>query len=497
MHNPTLLQFFHWYYPDGGQLWPEAAERAAWLADIGITSVWLPPCYKGESGTCSPGYDVYDLFDLGEFDQKGARATKYGDKQQLLKAVETLRSHNLGVLLDVVLNHKMGADEKERIRVNRVNPDNRDELEGEAIEAEAWTRFTFPARAGKYSRFIWDYKCFSGVDHIENPDENGIFKIINDYTDDGWSEQVDDELGNFDYLMGANIDFRNRAVAEELKYWARWIMNELPCTGFRLDAVKHIPAWFYKQWITHIEEVAPQPMFIVAEYWSHDVEKLLRYLHQVDHKTQLFDAPLQLNFHHASTRGADYDLRTIFNATLTERDPFHAVTLVANHDTQPLQSLEAPVEPWFKPLAYALILLREQGVPTVFYPDLFGARYQDDGDAGEQYTVEMPAVAELEALIRARQRYAHGAQTDYFDHVNCIAFSRSGTAEHPGCVVVLSNGDDGEKQVTLGAAFAGSAWHDYLGHRQEEVTLDESGGALFYCNAGSVSVWVKADTLEA
>ncbi|MDI8752022.1 hypothetical protein MJH54_31455, partial [Salmonella enterica subsp. enterica serovar Montevideo] len=42
----------------------------------------------------------------------------------------------------------------------------------------------------------------------------------------------------------------------------------------------------------------------------------------------------------------------------------------ANHDTQPLQALEAPVEPWFKPLAYALILLRENGVPSVFYPDL-------------------------------------------------------------------------------------------------------------------------------
>ena len=52
-----------------------------------------------------------------------------------------------------------------------------------------------------------------------------------------------------------------------------------------------------------------------------------------------------------------------------EADPFHAVTLVANHDTQPLQALEAPVEPWFKPLAYALILLRENGVPSVFYPD--------------------------------------------------------------------------------------------------------------------------------
>ena len=29
-------------------------------------------------------------------------------------------------------------------------------------------------------------------------------------------------LGNFDYLMGENIDFRNHAVTEEIKYWARW-----------------------------------------------------------------------------------------------------------------------------------------------------------------------------------------------------------------------------------------------------------------------------------
>ena len=56
-------------------------------------------------------------------------------------------------------------------------------------------RVTFPARAGQYSQFIWDFKCFSGIDHIENPDEDGIFKIVNDYTGEGWNDQVDDELG--------------------------------------------------------------------------------------------------------------------------------------------------------------------------------------------------------------------------------------------------------------------------------------------------------------
>lgn len=493
MPNPTLLQFFHWYYPDGSKLWPEVAERAEKLAEIGITDAWLPPAYKGESGGYSVGYDSYDLFDLGEFDQKGSRATKYGSKEQLIAAAEALRAHHIGVIMDVVLNHKMGADEKEQMQVHRVNADNRDEIEPEAFQAEAWTRFTFPERAGQYSKFVWDYKCFSGVDHIENPDENGVFKIVNDYTGEGWNDQVDDELGNFDYLMGANIDFRNRAVTEELKYWARWMMQEIPCTGFRLDAVKHIPAWFYKEWIEHIQEVADQPLFIVAEYWSHEVDKLQQYIHQVEGKTLLFDAPLQMNFHHASREGANYDLSQLFSNTLVEQDPWHAVTLVANHDTQPLQSLEAPVEPWFKPLAYALILLREEGVPAIFYPDLFGASYEDQDSEGENHKIDMPAIPELEALIRARQIYAHGVQTLWFDHPNCVAFSRSGTEENPGCVVIMSNGETGEKSLSLGETLAGKTWRDYLGNQTGRVTADDRGTALFRCNAGSVSVWVLTE----
>lgn len=91
MKNPTLLQFFHWYYPEGGKLWQEVTERADSLNDIGINMVWLPPAYKGASGGYSVGYDSYDLFDLGEFDQKGTLATKYGDKTQLLAAINELK----------------------------------------------------------------------------------------------------------------------------------------------------------------------------------------------------------------------------------------------------------------------------------------------------------------------------------------------------------------------------------------------------------------------
>lgn len=137
MRNPTLLQCFHWYYPTGGELWREVTALAPNLNEIGINMVWLPPAYKGASGGYSVGYDSYDLFDLGEFDQKGSFATKYGDKAQLLEAINALKSNQIAVLLDVVVNHKMGADEKEPVRVQRVDAQDRTQISDEIIECEA------------------------------------------------------------------------------------------------------------------------------------------------------------------------------------------------------------------------------------------------------------------------------------------------------------------------------------------------------------------------
>ena len=153
------------------------------------------------------------------------------------------------------------------------------------------------------------------------------------------------------------------------------------------------------------------------------------------------------------------------------------------------------MEAWFKPLAYALILLRENGVPSVFYPDLYGASYDDIGSDGERYHVDMPVVDKLDTLILARQRFAHGVQTLWFDHPNCIAFSRSGTEDDPGCVVVMSNGDAGEKTLALGENYANKTWCDFLGNQSQQVTTDENGTGIFTCPAGNVSVWVIEEAI--
>ena len=93
----------------------------------------------------------------------------------------------------MVFNHKLGADEKEQVHVFKVDANNRNDIDDRGFDALAYTRFTFPGRRGVHSEFIWDYTCFSGVDYVEQPDDKGVFKIANDYGDDGWNDQVDDE----------------------------------------------------------------------------------------------------------------------------------------------------------------------------------------------------------------------------------------------------------------------------------------------------------------
>ncbi len=133
--------------------------------------------------------------------------------------------------------------------------------------------------------------------------------------------------------------------------------------------------------------------------------------------------------------------------------------------------------------------------PRSFYADLFGASYEDTGGDGETYAIEMPVIEQLHELIDARQRFAHGVQTLWFDHPNCIAFSRSGTDDDPGCVVIMSNGDEGEKTLTLGENYGNKRWRDFLGNREEIVETDGEGCATFTCNGGSVSVWVLEEVL--
>ena len=161
----TMIQYFQWYLEDDATLWNTIKKESKSLKEMGFTSIWMPPAYKGHEGIHDVGYGVYDMYDLGEFDQKGSIPTKYGTKDEYLQAVSSCQKVGMEVIADIVFDHRMGADEKETIQARAMNWDNRNEAISDNQTVDVWTKYTFPARKGKYSTFTWDWTCFTGTDY--------------------------------------------------------------------------------------------------------------------------------------------------------------------------------------------------------------------------------------------------------------------------------------------------------------------------------------------
>ena len=479
MENQTLMQYFEWYLPDDGQHWNRLAEDVPNLAAKGIRKVWMPPAFKG-TGSNDVGYGVYDLFDLGEFDQKGTVRTKYGLKEEYLRAIEVLSQNGIEAIADVVLNHKAAADYKERFTVVEVDPNDRNVEISEPFEIEAWMHFAFPGRNKTYNDFEWHWYHFTGTDYDAKNNRSGIFLIQGD--NKGWAndELVDNENGNYDYLMYADIDFKHPEVIQNLYDWAHWFIESTGVHGFRLDAVKHIDSFFMKNFIRDITEKYGEDFYVFGEFWNSDEKANNDYLENIDYRFDLVDVKLHHNLFDASKSGADYDLRTIFDQTLAKNHPESAVTFVDNHDTQRGQALESTVEEWFKPAAYALILLREAGLPCVFYGDYYGI----SGEFAQESFQEV-----LDKLLDIRLNLAYGEQNDYFDDANCIGWTRQGKDDGQPIAVLISNDQAASKSMLVGSEWAGREFSDYLGNSSQIVTIDDQGWGEFPVEEKSVSVW--------
>ena len=491
--NGVMMQWFHWYTDDDGNHWNKLKIEAANLAKAGITALWLPPAYKGMNGATDVGYSTYDLFDLGEFDQKGSVRTKYGTKAEYLSAVRECCSYGIEIYADAVFNHKMGADSQEEFEAVPLDDNNRHHALGSARTIRAWTEFSFPGRENKYSKMKWGWQHFDSVDYNSlEPETRAVWQV----KDKPLERNVDGERGNYDYLMGCDLDLDHPEVNDELKRWGEWTLDTTGAKGFRLDAIKHINSDFFVDWIQHIERYAGRDVFVVGEFWTYDINTLCNYASRTGGQMSLFDAPLHFNFHKASESGGHFDMGSILNGTLMREAPLLAVTLVENHDTQPLQALESPVADWFKPLAYSIILLRNEGYPCIFYPDYYGATYSDYGTDGNPCEIKIKSHRFIiDRLLLARKYFAYGEQYDYFDSQDVIGWSRLGTELHPfGLAVLMSDGPGGEKTMQTGKAK--TSYIDLTEHCEGTITTDESGSANFRCEGGSVSVWVEVEALK-
>ena len=472
MDNPVILQTFYWEmntgkyaeeYPEESNLWQLLAERAEDIAEAGFDLLWLPPANKGAGGVDDVGYGTYDLWDLGEFEQKGSKRTKYGTKEELLQAVEELHKYDLKLLYDAVLDHRMGADEKEKVKLK------------DSSEAEVWTKFNFPGRDNKYSSLKFDWNCFDGTDWNELTEETG--EMLFDTKE--WDDSFD-----HDYLMGANLDYQNQAVREDTIKWGKWIINEIGFDGFRFDASKHVDNSMIHDFIEETDKSSDKELFYIGEAWINQADTLIDYLDAIDHpKLHVFDFPLREKF--IELMHGNLDMRWLGEKGLVNKEEYkqRAITFIENHDTERDEASEYGTEAISnrKFQAYCYILMRKDGIPKVFWKDYhhFGLKEVIDN------------------LIEARKKFAYGeAYESESNDKNTYSYIRSGDKDHPGSGLVMmitqhENGEIIEKTVNSGSA--NTVYYDFTGNIEEKVKTDDKANGVFKVKGtaeSGYSVWV-------
>ncbi|RSX49980.1 hypothetical protein [Bifidobacterium castoris] len=212
------------------------------------------------------------------------------------------------------------------------------------------------------------------------------------------------------------------------------------------------------------------------------MDELTAYLHDCGHCMTLFDVALHFRFEQASKNPDGFDLRGLDAGTLHGREPAYACTFVDNHDTQPGQSLESWVSPWFKPLAYAYILLRDCAMPCVFLGDYYGIPHD-----------RIPPMPLLRRMVWIR---AHLLGDDVARQPGDTAHSLCWVVGggHPVCVV-LNTGQVAVEREVRDAALATRTLVDVC-HPQASADVDVNGRGLLRCPAGACAVYIDAGDYE-
>jgi len=439
----VILQTFFWDCPRVDnkefQWWNYIRQQVPALAKVGFTSLWLPPIHKAANlGGPSMGYDPYDYYDLGEFDQKGSTPTWFGTRRELESLIETAHSHKLSVIADIVFNHNSGADAQE------VNP---------IIHQARWTLFN--PKSGKFAR---NWECF-------HPNKF-----------ESWDEMTFGDM--------PDLSHRNPYVFNELLNLARWLIEEVGFDGFRYDFVKGfgaatIQAMQEYRYTRNGEYFAP---YGVAEYWD-STSNTLEWVDTANfsntNPVDAFDFPLRETLK-ALCDQYGFSLRNLLAwETVLQKQPQSVVTFAENHD---LRDEGRPIVN-DKLLAYSYILTHE-GYPCVFWHDYFNLNLAlDDTPNG------------IAALVTAHEKYAGGnTETLYVDD-NLYIIQRVGFADKPGLVYVLNNrGDNWNGRLVTthwtNASFQPVAWWSKTDMaRPINQPTDRDGRAQFYAPPRGYAVY--------
>ena len=321
-------------------------------------------------------------------------------------------------------------------------------------------------------------------------------------------------------------DFNHRnpgAAAYLIDLHRRWV-ERFAFDGIRMDTVKHVEPWYFRDWIAAMHRARPQ-LFIFGELLDESYEKFPRYLETGF--AGLFNFPLRRSLIETFAKGNSVDgaagrvreMLSVFGQAQSRR----LITLLDNHDVPRfMEEFPRGMTPEVVRERYQLALtalLTLPGIPQLTYGNevgMYGGADPDNRRRMPEWAFTPPfdepdhpgfvsrpgsVWAYLHRLIEIRKQMPALARGDY-DEIwrqtdpkapNVWAFVRSGAGEP--VLVVINNGDAGSGPLRL-------PLRGHFREGQELATVplefDSKTGRLtdptknYQVQAGSIEVEVKA-----
>jgi len=441
----VIMQAFYWNCPGNeaqdGNWWNYLSGKVAGLQATGFTALWLPPAYKAAEAQ-SMGYDPYDFYDLGDFNQKGGTKTWFGNKAELMALIATAHAAGMQVYADMVINHNSGGDATE------VNP-----IDGKT----RWTKFT-PV-SGIFPR---NWPCFHPSSYES-------------YDDMAFGDMPD-------------LCHRDPNVYTQMIAVAQFLIEQVGFDGFRFDFVKGYGPWMVKAIaeIRYLNKAGEgfKP-FCVGECWDSDrtIDDWLSAANSfMDNPVSAFDFPLHYRLKQLCD-GYGYSLSGLAQGgVINAETPASAVTFVDNHDTtrDPQNAILND-----KMLAYAFILTHE-GYPCVFWLDYFNYGLARAGTPNG-----------IAALVAIHEKYAGGATQVLCAGSDLYIMQRTGFGAQPGLALVLNNRGDQWSGASVQTQWPNrqlvpAAWDGHDQSPPEAKCTDGSGTADLWAAPRGFAVYVPS-----
>lgn len=313
-YGGVMLQGFYWDSFVDTQ-WSNLESQADELAEY-FDLVWVP-----QSGNCNSSYNVMGYTPVYWYDHNSS----FGTEAQLRSFISACKERGLGVIADVVINHR-----------------------GSIGEGGSWV--DFPAETYKGTTYQL------GLADICRDDDGGETAKLYNVT--GANDTGEDWNGMRD------LDHTSDNVQKNVIAYLNFLKDDLGYAGFRYDMTKGYAAKY-----TGLYNTTVNPEYSVGEYWDGNISLVKNWIDgtKVDGAVQsaAFDFPLRYTIRDACKANNWSTLATGGLATNNDYKRY-AVTFVENHDTQYRSATEQndPITSFVE--AANAYMLCVPGTPCVF-----------------------------------------------------------------------------------------------------------------------------------